>query len=262
MPGKVGTGFPSGIATIFKQAPRLPLHWLHGSMRGARLALCLWLAGTVAAQAQEITSARYTEPTTRYAHGVLGDAVEWGALELTLSDGSKLNAVLPERLVFEDLAPRLADLDGDGAPEVITVESDRDRGARLAIWDQSGRIAATPHIGTRNRWLAPVGAADLDGDGAIEIAYVDRPHLAKQLRIWRFANNSLTEVAAEAGYSNHRIGWDYIEGGTRDCGPGPEMIVASGDWAHVMAVRFDGQITSRRLAPYSAQAMKAALACR
>ena len=34
--------------------------------------------------------------------------------------------------------------------------------------------------------LAPLGAADLDGDGKIELAYIDRPHLAKILRIWRF----------------------------------------------------------------------------
>ena len=76
-------------------------------------------------------------------------------------------------------------------------------------------VAATPNIGQRNRWLAPVAAADLDGDGATEIAYVDRPHLARRLRIWRFEGGSLTEIAALPGLTNHRIGEAFITGGLR-----------------------------------------------
>jgi hypothetical protein len=233
--------------------------------RGAWLAAGLWLAGSVATVAQEITSARYTDPTTRYAHGVLGDAVEWGALELVLSDGQTLRAVLPERLVFEDLEPRLADLDGDGAPEVITVESDRDRGARLAVWGPEGRITATPHIGQRNRWLAPIGAADMDGDGTVEIAYVDRPHLAKLLRIWRYdpAARALVEVAEAAGHTNHRIGWDFIAGGLRDCGAGPEWITADAGWQNVLATRLErGAPVSRVIGAYSGpDSLDSALTC-
>jgi hypothetical protein len=55
----------------------------------------------------------------------------------------------------------------------------------LTPWPDVRLLAATPHIGSANRWLAPIGAADLDGDGRVEIAYVDRPHLARTLRIWR-----------------------------------------------------------------------------
>ena len=36
------------------------------------------------------------------------------------------------------------DADGDGDAEVIVVESDDDRGARLAIYDETGAVAATP----------------------------------------------------------------------------------------------------------------------
>ncbi len=240
------------------RAPRRRGPAWRGLARGAGLALALVAGG---AAAETIVAARYDAPTTRYAHGVLGDAVEWGALDLTLSDGRVVRGVLPERLVFEDIAPRLADLDGDGAPEVIVVESGFGVGARLAVWDETGRVAATPHIGRQNRWLAPVGAADLDGDGFVEIAYVDRPHLARVLRVWRFADGGLRQVAAAEGFSNHRIGWDYIEGGVRDCGAGPEMVLASGDWAQVMAVRFDGDLSARALGAYSAAAIAAALDC-
>ncbi|WP_299427038.1 VCBS repeat-containing protein [uncultured Shimia sp.] len=212
----------------------------------------------------EITSARYTDETSRYAHGVLGDAIEYGTLELTLKGGKRLTLTLPQDRVFEDIAPRLVDMDGDGAPEVIVVESSQTGGARLAIYDQNGLRAATPHIGQRNRWLAPIGAADLDGDGHIEVAYIDRPHLAKTLRVWRFQDNKLTQAASQAGLTNHRIGEDFISGGIRDCGDGPEMITVNANWSEVMATGFDGKALSpRALGPFKGQtSLKRALDCK
>lgn len=192
-----------------------------------------------AAAADTIAAAVYATPTSRYAHAVLGDDVEYGSLLLTLASGKRLEVVLPNNLVFEDTAPRLADLDGDGAPEVIVVESDQSQGARLAVYDATGRIAATPFIGTRFRWLAPVGAADLDGDGAMDIAFVDRPHLVKTLRIWRYDARKLREVASLSGLTNHRIGETDIAGGLRSCAGPPEMILADAGWTTLMAVRFD-----------------------
>lgn len=225
-------------------------------------AVLLALAAPVSA-GEAISGAAYADPTTRYAHGVLGDAVEWGALVLDTTDGRRLRFVLPETRVFEDLAPRLADLDGDTRPEVIVVESHRDLGARLAVYGLDGLIAATPHIGQPNRWLAPIGAADLDGDGTTDIAYVDRPHLAKTIRVFSFGNGTLTEVAALPGYTNHRIGQDFISGGIRDCGQGPEMVVARADWSGVVALRRTGQgFTETQLAPSTRpQDFRAALAC-
>ena len=193
----------------------------------------------------EIVSARYADPTPRYNHAVLGDALEWGALELSLQGGRRVKLVLPPTHVFEDIAPRLADLDGDGDAEVIVVETDITRGAQLAIYDESGKITATPYIGQTRRWLAPVGAADLDGDGHVEIAYIDRPHLAKTLRIWRFRDRRLEPVTDALGYTNHRIGDDYISGGIRDCGQGPEMVVTDANWTRVLALSFKGGRLSR-----------------
>jgi hypothetical protein len=221
--------------------------------------------------AQEIVSARYDGPTTRYPHGVLGDDIEYDTLVVRLSDGREMSARWARDIVFEDLAPRVVDVDGDGAPEVVVVESHEAQGARLAVWalvDGSlAAKAATPFIGTRFRWLAPAAVADLDGDGLVELAYVDRPHLAKVLRVWRYeALNTgqvgLTEVATLDGVTNHRIGWDYIAGGLRDCGQGPEIVLADAGWASIVAVTFDGtSLSRRRLSDYTAESLESALDC-
>jgi len=177
------------------------------------LLLALW-AGAAQADPFSIASARYEAPTERYPHGALGDPIEWGALVLQSETGAVRRLTLPESAVFEDTAPRLFDVDRDGMMEVIAVESDTKRCARLAIYGPDGMIAATPYIGTRFRWLAPLVAADLDGDGWIEIAYIDRPHLAKVLRVWRFENGVLHPVAEASGLTNHQFGADVIEGGS------------------------------------------------
>lgn len=255
------------------QAPRLPLRPGRRWARGAGLAAGLWLAGAAATAAQALAcaggglTAAYAAPTDRYPHGALGDDLEWGALVVRCGARSA-RVELPQELVFEDVAPRLAQLDGQGPEEVITVESHRDRGARLAIWglspDGVQRIAATGYIGRRFRWLAPLGAADLDGDGAMELAYVDRPHLARQLRVWRFAEGALRPVASLSGLTNHRFGETEIAGGLRDCGTGPEMILADAGWQNVVAVRLvAGALRAEGLGRYrGAESLAAALACR
>ena len=209
------------------------------------------LAAAGAAEAQ-IVSARYDDPTTRYDHGVLGDAVEYGALVLKMKAGPARRITLPPSRVFEDIAPRLADLDGDGGPEAIVVESDLQKGARLAVYAENGLVAATPFIGRRHRWLAPIGAADLDGDGAVEIAYVDRPHLARILRVWRFSNGRLTEIAMREGLTNHRIGEPFIQGRIASCSGRPAILTANAGWTRIIGTTLaGGKLTSRDLAPYN-----------
>ncbi len=212
--------------------------------------------------ADAILSAEYADPTDRYAHGILGDAIEWGTLRIETDAGVR-DFVLEQDRVFEDVAPRLYDLDGDGDLEVVVVETLNTAGAQLAVYDASGKIAATPHIGRTNRWLAPIGAADLDGDGVIEVAYIDRPHLAKTLRVWRFEAGALTPVVDLPGLTNHRIGERDIGGGIRDCGQGPEMITANADWTRVMATTLsDGQLSTQAIGPHRDRAsFAAALAC-
>lgn len=227
-----------------------------------RLTTAACLVALSGAANADVTAARYTEPTTRYAHGILGDAIEFGALVMTV-DGAEVTLRLPETHVFEDVAPRLIDIDLDGTHEVMVVETKITEGARISIYNGAGElVAATPHIGRSNRWYSPVGAADLDGDGLVEVAFIDRPHLAKTLRVWRYDNGDFTEVAATADMTNHRIGEADIAGGIRDCGDGPEMIVATGNWTRLLAVRFDGELTATDIGPHTGRdSFAAAMGC-
>lgn len=221
---------------------------------------------------RDVLAASFAEPTERYDHGILGDAIEYGALILDIDlcpacanlRRQKITIRLPDNRVFEDLKPRLADLDGDGLNEVIVVETSLSKGASLAVYGPHGKIAATPFLGRPYRWLAPIGAADLNGDGHLEIAYIEKPHLSKILKIWRLKNGKLRLISQLKGLTNHKIGDDFISGGIRDCGKGNEIITADRNWQNVIATRLQDQtLTSRILGLFKGQAsLKDALLCK
>lgn len=158
-----------------------------------------------------IQTVRLIQPTGRYRHGVLGDRLEAATLEVRTRRGAIAELELGDDAVFEDLLPRLADVDDDGLDEIIIVKSYLDRGAALAVvgLGDDGNLAIlaeTPPIGRPNRWLNPIGAADFDGDGAVEIAYVETPHIGGRLMIWEWRGGRLVREHDEPGFSNHAIG--------------------------------------------------------
>lgn len=166
--------------------------------------------GVVSTGSNDVAQAWLTRPTTRYAHAILGDAIEAGGLMVKTADGQLYEHVLPEGFVFEDRRVRSVDLDGDGRDEIVVVLSSVTEGAALAVYGVAGGKlqlkSKTPHIGRANRWLNPAEFADLDGDGNIEITAVWTPHLGRVLQAWRFSDGKLHQVARIKGYSNHAIG--------------------------------------------------------
>ncbi|MGB8814548.1 MAG: VCBS repeat-containing protein [Paracoccaceae bacterium] len=246
-------------------------------MRGRGLApaltltLTLTLGAAPAAQAEgaltHVLKATLVQPTTRYDHGVLGDAIEWGGLQITGLPCKACGAVtktftLPKTAVFEDVSARVVDLDGDGRTEVLVVETDLALGASLAVYNTTGKVTATPYIGAPHRWLAPAGVGDFDDDGHPEIAYIDRPHLTRDLVFLRYADGTLTALARLPNLTNHRIGDSQISGGVRNCGQGDELVLANPAWTAVMAARLDGAAPRMIAALNTAADLTAALACK
>ena len=158
----------------------------------------------------DIVAAWYAQPTSRYRHGVLGDAIEGGTLVARLANGREVRHRLPESEVFEDIAPRIADLDGDGSNEVVTILSSLTAGAAVAVFRHNGgalvRAASTAHIGRANRWLNIAGIARFTGDRTPEIAIVTTPHIGGRLAFLKYSSNSIVRFNAGNGYSNHVIG--------------------------------------------------------
>lgn len=168
-------------------------------------------SGEVArAEGSGITEAVLSCPTERYPHGVLGDKIEGGCLIVTDHNGTQHTRILPENLVFEDLTPRIADINNDGQNDVVVVLSSISEGASLAVYglveDKLSLIAGTPHIGKPYRWLAPAAIEDFNGDGKDEIAYVETPHIGGTLRMWGMREGELTQLGKFKGVSNHSIG--------------------------------------------------------
>ena len=190
--------------------------------------------GRVATGTNNITEAWYAEPTERYDHGVLGDAVEAAALKITDNNGATYTFRLPSTEVFEDIAPRLADLDRDGQDEVVTILSSRTRGASVAVFKLTGnafnKVAQSDFIGRSNRWLNIAEIDHFSGNRRPDIAIVETPHLAGTLKFLTLRGNHLTLVAGAKGFSNHFIGSNELRLSTKTDFNGnkiPDLIVPS-----------------------------------
>lgn len=166
--------------------------------------------GQVATGQHDIARAWLAEPTERYDHGILGDKVEAGALVIETRDGKLQTLRLKNDAVFEDLKPRIFDLNGDGHDNVILVKSYLKRGSALAvIGERKGRyeiIEETPPLGAPHRWLGPAGVADFTGDHKTDVAFVRQPHAIGQLEIWTWRDNRLQKTLELPDTANHIAG--------------------------------------------------------
>jgi hypothetical protein len=206
--------------------------------------------GCVASSSGDIQAAWYTHPTNRYAHAILGDGIEAGALRVRLANGTQNEFVLPDSLVFEDRTPRLADLDGDGRTEIITIRASTRQGGSVAVYGVRGEqvveLGATPFIGRSNRWLNIAGIADFLGRGDLQVAFVETPHIGGTLKLATFDGNRMRVVARQSGFSNHEIRAreqrlsavaDFDGDGAMD------LLVPDARRQQLLAMRFSPQLT-------------------
>jgi hypothetical protein len=172
----------------------------------------------VAQGSKDIAWAWLGSPTARYPHKALGSAVHAATLHVKAASTQELVYTLPLHRVFEDLMVRLHDLDGDGRDEMIVIESDALRGSAIVVLGLRPapkgaggamaivELARSPHTGGTFYWLNPVGVADFDGDGKLDIASVTTPHVGGILTLYHYAPPKLEPFAKVMDTSNHRMG--------------------------------------------------------
>ena len=209
------------------------------------------------------------DPTDRYAHNVLGDAIEAAAVEwVNLCDDTSGRIVVPEVDVIEGIAPILVDIDADGSVEVVVTLSNSSGGARLAVYELDGSLLAeSAPIGQGNRWRNQLAVGPFGPEGQPEILDVQTPHIGGILQAFQLVDDgggaSLERVAASAGaFTSHPIRTRNLDRGVAldvNEDGAPDALVSAfdrdrligmtrtndaGGWATVVEVPLPGILTS------------------
>ncbi|MCP4361321.1 MAG: hypothetical protein GY796_25205, partial [Chloroflexi bacterium] len=131
-----------------------------------------------------------TDPTDRYAHGVLGDALEGGGITLLetapeIRIASQIPIAAPQ--VVEGLMPLWVDWNGDGRREIIVTLSDANQGAQINLFSEAGeRLAQGAAVGQGNRWRHQIAVAPFGPNGEMELAAVLTPHIGGTVEFYQW----------------------------------------------------------------------------
>ena len=182
-----------------------------------------------------------TEPTDRYAHGVLGDTLEAASLTVLDPAGQSIDQVVGfDSAVIEGLAPMWADTDDDGVQELVVTLSDAQGGARLAVVSESGVLSAESEpIGQAARWRHQIAVGPVGPDGETELVEVVTPHLGGIVTFRRIEGGELPEMASVAGFTSHMIGsrnLDMAIVGDADGNGRPELVIPTQDRSELAGI--------------------------
>lgn len=171
-----------------------------------------------AAGRHDVAWAWLGSPTLRYPHRALGSPTHAASVHALVRSRAGAWQVaelrLPLQRVYEDRVPRIVDIDRDGSEEIVLVEADALRGASLVVLgiDHTAHgpalaeRARSAFAGTPFRWLNPVGVADFDADGQLDLALVLTPHIGGALQLLHYRPPVLVPYARALDVSNHRMG--------------------------------------------------------
>ena len=160
---------------------------------------------------------------------------------MRLQDGVVLAHKLPSYSVYEDLEPRIIDLNGEEM--VLAVCAYLSAGVAIAVYRVAdGKlqpVAEADPIGIPFRWLNPVGAANFVGDRVTEVA----ADLSGRLTLYQRDGTKFEREAERSGCSTHLIGSTVLDMSVIEDVNGdgvPDIILPSLDRDRLAVVSFAG----------------------
>ncbi|MEZ8358352.1 hypothetical protein CWN98_09090 [Vibrio splendidus] len=199
-----------------------------------------------------------SSPSTTYSELVMGPDVPVHNVLHVFDNQMKKHTINldVEQFVFEGLAPFIADLDGDNLNEVIVTETDKVKGASLAVYGFKGgklvKIAQNNFLGKRPQWLSKAGVADFDGDNINEIAVVEKPHGGNVFAVWKLNGNKLVEVANLQGPTNHIEGTNFYQSKIRSCNGKMQVLMSDHDWFGIYSLELNnGGVIKEKVGNYT-----------
>jgi len=182
------------------------------------------------------------EPSDRFPHSALGDSLEaTSAVVVTVGANEVETVYRSGDDVIESIAPLLADVDGDGASEVVlTVSNDREVWIVAASSAGGGVVAVSDPVDRLLGWRHLVAVGPLGPTGQTEIAEVLYPDARGSLRFLGFSGGELRVVATRTGYRSHEFGARNLEQAVAadiDRDGYVEVILPTLDRQHIAGVR-------------------------
>lgn len=151
-----------------------------------------------------------TEPTNRYNHGIAGDDLEASAIVLVETEPeARVTQTIPiaEPDVIEGISAIWADIDNDGARDIIVTLSNSQTGARIVAYRENGTLLAeSDAIGRGNRWRHQLSVAGFKPNKPQLLVDVRTPHIGGIVEFFQYNNGKLESVQEIRGFSTHSIG--------------------------------------------------------
>ena len=151
-----------------------------------------------------------TEPTTSYDHSIAGDDLEASAIVLVETDPEqRVTKTIPITApdVIEGISAIWADVDNDGAREVIVTLSNRQTGARIVVYREDGTLLAESQpIGLGYRWRHQIAVAQFEPNKPPLLVDVRTPHIGGIVEFLELNDGKLVNVKEYRGFSTHSIG--------------------------------------------------------
>jgi hypothetical protein len=150
-----------------------------------------------------------TEPTTRYDHGIAGDEFEASAIALveTAPEFRVIQTIPIEAPdVIEGVSAIWADIDNDGAQDIIVTLSNSQSGSRIVAYREDGTLLAeSDPIGLGFRWRHQIAVAVFAPDQPPMLVDVRTPHIGGIVEFLQFKDGKLEVVYETRSFGTHTI---------------------------------------------------------